>query len=845
MPKLAKRLSSQVQNQNLNHNQSNPSLNSSSSSLSQNPSSHLPYNDDLSYHSDDNSSKHSYSSWMNQGSISDNSFNEGFSQPRSSTQGLSLLNRIESRNRGNSYVHNNSNNYPYSSASSLSEDNHNTEPIEPEEPPSPPNEHNYFEFNEEQDEEDFVNKIYNNNIAEKILDSNKFMPLDLFLLSSNTTNLSSSPSNQPSKPSSWKGLRGFLSGWSDRQRSTSSQQGSNDVQITSHYNSDSDDEDYYNDKNDGNNSDTYSESNSLSDSLNGFNFKEDSAAARALHFASQSAAFGGSSSASKGSLPIPTTVSPTSNDHLASGNVEIQQGHAQYALTYGMMLGIRVTTGRQDIGKYNSSYSQSATTTNNNSFNYLYNNLDLSYLEMVGLRPEDFEQCVELLFKPEGNTSPPFPTPPHKLSFSFTFKDYNANVFKILRSLSNIDEADYMLSLAGEFNYIEFLANSKSGQFFFYSHDRRYMIKTLTKQESKLLRKMLPAYFTHLSSNPHSFLIRFYGLHRVKMKSLRSKTYFVVMSSVFYTKLPIEIKYDLKGSTIGRFTPKDQCKKGSVQKDLNFVQNNTRINLQDEYITIFHDTLVADVNFLKSQNIMDYSLLIGIHHIKRKKSKSKNSIGEELDLYNDPNLSEYSNTGSLFQSYHGGIRSYNDQGYVFFMGIIDILQEYNIGKHAETFFKSFSHNKQELSSVDPELYAERFLNFILSYSNFDPLSYEKMKKKNHPHYDSSKYYYPKEYNYESEDILPSKKRSEDYECSDPMDLPPLPTSPPHSNQPIESHHSPDSSNNSYFDDSNSPSQDNRFSAPFVPPLNYKANQPKGPLKLKSKPAQNRPAFIDL
>jgi 1-phosphatidylinositol-4-phosphate 5-kinase len=49
-----------------------------------------------------------------------------------------------------------------------------------------------------------------------------------------------------------------------------------------------------------------------------------------------------------------------------------------------------------------------------------------------------------------------------------------ANVFKAVRTLSGLDEAEYMMSIAGDFNYIEFLANSKSGQFFFYSHDGRY-----------------------------------------------------------------------------------------------------------------------------------------------------------------------------------------------------------------------------------------------------------------------------------------------------------------------------------------------------------------------------------
>jgi hypothetical protein len=38
------------------------------------------------------------------------------------------------------------------------------------------------------------------------------------------------------------------------------------------------------------------------------------------------------------------------------------------------------------------------------------------------LTEHDYNSIVELVFKPEGNRDPPFPTPPHKLAFSFTFK---------------------------------------------------------------------------------------------------------------------------------------------------------------------------------------------------------------------------------------------------------------------------------------------------------------------------------------------------------------------------------------------------------------------------------------
>ena len=96
------------------------------------------------------------------------------------------------------------------------------------------------------------------------------------------------------------------------------------------------------------------------------------------------------------------------------------------------------------------------------------------------------------------------------------------------------------------------------------------------------------------------------------MKSLQSKTYFVIMSSVFDTPKSIQIKYDLKGSTVGRITSAEACKEGAVQKDLNLVQSGRKFRFGAEHIDILYSTLKADVTFLRDQHIMDYSLLVSL-----------------------------------------------------------------------------------------------------------------------------------------------------------------------------------------------------------------------------------------
>eukprot|EP00475_Leptophrys_vorax_P034566 TRINITY_DN5599_c0_g2_i1.p1 TRINITY_DN5599_c0_g2~~TRINITY_DN5599_c0_g2_i1.p1 ORF type:complete len:557 (-),score=156.38 TRINITY_DN5599_c0_g2_i1:200-1870(-) len=71
---------------------------------------------------------------------------------------------------------------------------------------------------------------------------------------------------------------------------------------------------------------------------------------------------------------------------------------------------------------------------------------------------------------------------------------------------------------------------------------------------------------------------------------------------------------------------------------------------------------------------------------------------------------------SLFKVDDGGLRSRLPTGALrnehYFIGIIDILQTYDVGKVMETGLKSIKHNKDKLSSVEPEQYMERFLAYV-------------------------------------------------------------------------------------------------------------------------------------
>ena len=56
----------------------------------------------------------------------------------------------------------------------------------------------------------------------------------------------------------------------------------------------------------------------------------------------------------------------------------------------------------------------------------------------------------------------------------------------------------------------------KSGSFFFYSFDNKFLIKTISQSEKDLFLAMLGDYIDHISTNPRSILARIYGMYTIR-----------------------------------------------------------------------------------------------------------------------------------------------------------------------------------------------------------------------------------------------------------------------------------------------------------------------------------------
>jgi len=205
------------------------------------------------------------------------------------------------------------------------------------------------------------------------------------------------------------------------------------------------------------------------------------------------------------------------------------------------------------------------------------------------------------------------------------------------------------------------------------------------------------------------------------------------MGNLFNGALKIHQRFDLKGSTVGRELSAEQRKKKSPTfKDLDFRRLGKKIPLGPTLREQFLLQLSEDCKFLVSQNIMDYSLLIGIHFSSLEgDAESDYSSNDE----NDPAMTRSTGTlpqfvvpeedddappltefQSIFETDEGGVRGRAEDGSLldeyYYIGIIDILMLYTMRKQIEHAYKAAVSGGGEISSVKPGEYAARFLKFI-------------------------------------------------------------------------------------------------------------------------------------
>ncbi|GFS45721.1 phosphatidyl inositol monophosphate 5 kinase [Actinidia rufa] len=418
----------------------------------------------------------------------------------------------------------------------------------------------------------------------------------------------------------------------------------------------------------------------------------------------------------------------------------IIKGHRSYDLMLSLQLGIRYTVGK------------------------------ITPIQRREVRASDFGPRASfwMNFPKEGSQL----TPSHQ-SEDFKWKDYCPMVFRNLRELFKIDAADYMMSICGNDALRELSSPGKSGSVFFLSQDDHFMIKTLRKSEVKVLLRMLPNYHHHVRTYDNTLITKFFGLHRIKPSS-GQKFRFVVMGNMFCTELRIHRRFDLKGSSLGRSTDKVEIDENTTLKDLDlnycfYLEPSWReallqqIEIDSKFLEAQHImdySLLLGVHYRAPQHLRSFmsynqsitadglgivaeeeamddeisnypqglvlvprgtddSVVVG-PHIRGSRLKAASATGdEEVDLLlpgtarfqiqlgvNMPARAEHILGKEKTQMFH------DVYDVVLYLGIIDILQDYNISKKIEYAYKSIHFDSVSISAVDPTFYSRRFLEFI-------------------------------------------------------------------------------------------------------------------------------------
>lgn len=269
------------------------------------------------------------------------------------------------------------------------------------------------------------------------------------------------------------------------------------------------------------------------------------------------------------------------------------------------------------------------------------------------------------------------------------FRDYCGPLFSRLRALAGVSDAAYVRIMREEhFVNSESLASfsqGRSGSFFCYSPCQSVLLKTIDRSEARVLKRLTPDLLAYLSEQPASLLARFLGFHALRLQE-GVRIYVIVMHNVLHSPFPLAERFDLKGSWVERRTPGRAP--GAVGKDLDLARHH-RLRLAPAAAAQLWAQLSADVAFLASQRIMDYSLLVGFASLA--------PPPEPLPA-REPLLAP-----------GAGLRS-ADEEEAYHVGIIDYLQQYDWHKKAERLWKVYAKCADPAGiSVQPvAVYAQRF-----------------------------------------------------------------------------------------------------------------------------------------
>lgn len=260
----------------------------------------------------------------------------------------------------------------------------------------------------------------------------------------------------------------------------------------------------------------------------------------------------------------------------------------------------------------------------------------------------------------------------------------------------------------------ESVSEGASGSFFYWvknpdGSDTGYIVKQITKKEKDTLMGILPAYKSHVQASGGSSLLQYLSCHSMRLRwELAGKVYFVVMRNFF--PLRPQMSFDLKGATANRralntwelHQTSTVAGMYSTLRDWEWMDIGMTTDLDERDKAQIWSMVTADCDFLVRQNLLDYSLLLGIY-----RPPSTASPAEKQELLR----------GLALKCRGTGFVSLDLQK-VYFFGIIDVLETFTIRWRLQRAILRLLYAismrwsaSDGISAMPPALYADRFRTF--------------------------------------------------------------------------------------------------------------------------------------
>jgi len=282
---------------------------------------------------------------------------------------------------------------------------------------------------------------------------------------------------------------------------------------------------------------------------------------------------------------------------------------------------------------------------------------------------------------------------------------YYPKQFEALRTAYCASLEDLLISLSKSAEWSE-NSGGKSKASFFKTFDEKFILKNIKENEFNMFLDNALKYFDYMSQflfhKKASILAKILGAYKILVKDnnedikyhlilMENINYGIISKNTIFNSPDSNIRvYDLKGSNLRRYIDETKIKPGKVLLDSNFILDFDREPVLIElnvYERLKH-ALINDSTYLKSLNVIDYSLLIIFKDIKKKKEYKTNDL---IDTPKDEN------NYSLIK-----------------LGIIDYTRKYTFDKQVESVVKSVRYG-QKPTIVNPTEYSERFYNTISKY----------------------------------------------------------------------------------------------------------------------------------